>query len=214
MIKATGTFKGKPTLLIGLSGENMTRLMADEPIRFDMAEFGLPSITMLIVGGRTEDDITEQLRTAGLPEDRLWLHVGDLTEVKPALPPEPPNFSTVRVGKAAFVRNDGSGGANWYGPGGWLGWPALCETAMTDTGFPPVLLVPDPVAEAPDLKLPWRCELPGGDIYVGDYLNDSRVWVKVTDQHDESGAVPIAASVAREMGLALLKVAQQQKENT
>jgi len=197
-----------PTLLIGLSGENMTRSMAEEPIRLHMAEFGLPAITLLIVGGRTEDDITEQLRTAGLPEDRLWrLNVGDLGEVKPALPPEPPNFSTVRVGKAAFVRNDGSGGANWYGPGGWLGWPALCETAMTDTGFPPVLLVPDPVAEAPDLPFTAHDEGDDTDLRLREPDKDGHI--PVTLGWGTSYLTPANARLA---GLALLKAAQQQTD--
>lgn len=67
MIKAVGRDGlGRPLLIIGLSGENMTRLMADEPIRFDMAEVGLPPLTVVIVGGRTEDAITEQLTGVGL----------------------------------------------------------------------------------------------------------------------------------------------------
>lgn len=67
MIKATGkTGDGRPMVLLGLSGENVTRLMADEPIRFDLAELGLPSMVVVIVGGRTEDAITEKLREAGL----------------------------------------------------------------------------------------------------------------------------------------------------
>lgn len=66
MIKAVGRDGDKPMVLIGLSGENMTRLMADEPIKFDLAELGLPPCTVLIVGGRTEDAIYEQLRTTGL----------------------------------------------------------------------------------------------------------------------------------------------------
>jgi hypothetical protein len=57
-------------LLLGLSGENVTRLMADEPIRFDLAELGLPPMLVVIVGGRTEDAITEQLRAHGLLTDR------------------------------------------------------------------------------------------------------------------------------------------------
>lgn len=70
MIKAAGrTGDGKPLLLLGLSGENVTRLMSDEPIRFDMADVGLPPMVVVIVGGRTEDDITAQLRSHGLLAD-------------------------------------------------------------------------------------------------------------------------------------------------
>jgi hypothetical protein len=66
VIKATGRMDGKPLVLIGLSGENMARLMADEPIRFNLADLGMPPTVVLIVGGRTEDDIANRLRAAGL----------------------------------------------------------------------------------------------------------------------------------------------------
>jgi hypothetical protein len=67
MIKAVGrTGLGRPLLILGLSGENVTRLMADEPISFDLAELGLPPMRVVIVGGRTEDAITEQLAEHGL----------------------------------------------------------------------------------------------------------------------------------------------------
>lgn len=66
MIKAAGTFGGKPTLILGLSGENMTRLMAGEPIMLDTAALGLPEMTVVVVGGRTEDAITADLRRHGL----------------------------------------------------------------------------------------------------------------------------------------------------
>lgn len=67
MIKARGVDKGgNPLVILGLSGENFTRLMAKEPILFDLSELGLPATTVLIVGGRTEDDITADLRQHGL----------------------------------------------------------------------------------------------------------------------------------------------------
>lgn len=66
MIKAAGTVGGKPMLILGLSGENMTRLMAGEPIMLDAAALGLPDMTVVVVGGRTEDSITADLRAHGL----------------------------------------------------------------------------------------------------------------------------------------------------
>ncbi len=67
MIKATGrTGDGKPLVVLGLSGENMTRLMADEPIPVDLGELGLPPMQVLLVGGRTEQAIVEQLKSVGL----------------------------------------------------------------------------------------------------------------------------------------------------
>lgn len=67
MIKAVGrTGLGSPLLILGLSGENMTRLMAAEPISFDLADLGLPPMRVIIVGGRTEDAITGHLAEHGL----------------------------------------------------------------------------------------------------------------------------------------------------
>lgn len=67
MIKAAGrTGDGKPLVILGLSGENMTRLMAGEPIRLDLADLGLRSTVVVIVGGRTENDIAADLAAHGL----------------------------------------------------------------------------------------------------------------------------------------------------
>lgn len=49
--------------VIGLSGENMARLMADEPILLNLAEFGLPAQDILIIGGKDEDTIEATLRS-------------------------------------------------------------------------------------------------------------------------------------------------------
>lgn len=69
MIKAVGrTGAGQPLLVLGLSGENMTRLMADEPILIRMGDVGLPDCVVAIVGGRTEDAIAEALEAGGLLE--------------------------------------------------------------------------------------------------------------------------------------------------
>lgn len=70
MIKAAGrTGPGQPLLLLGLSGENVTRLTAGEPIRIttaDMTAMGLPALEVVIHYGRTEDDILAELKTHGL----------------------------------------------------------------------------------------------------------------------------------------------------
>lgn len=68
MIKAVGERAGAPLVILGLSGENMTRLMAKEPIMLDLSELGLPRMTVLIIGGRTEADIESDLRRHGLVE--------------------------------------------------------------------------------------------------------------------------------------------------
>lgn len=63
MIKALMyTGSGEPIVLLGLSAENMTHLMADEPIPINLADLGLAAQRIIIVGGATEDTITESLR--------------------------------------------------------------------------------------------------------------------------------------------------------
>lgn len=70
MIKGAGkTALGLPVLFLGLSGENVTRLAAGEPIHVsvaDMARMGLPAMEVVLGYGRTEDDITASLRQAGV----------------------------------------------------------------------------------------------------------------------------------------------------
>lgn len=50
-----------PVILLGLSGENITRLMADEPILINLAELGLPPLRIALIGGRTEADIVQDI---------------------------------------------------------------------------------------------------------------------------------------------------------
>lgn len=74
MIKASGrTGLGVPLLILGLSGENVTRLAAGEPIRVSaqqMTGMGLPQVEIVIHYGRTEqavlDDLREQFGRAGV----------------------------------------------------------------------------------------------------------------------------------------------------
>ena len=70
MIKAAGrTGLGVPVLFLGLSGENVTRLAAGEPIRVtahQMAQLGLPQMDVLVHYGRTEQDIRDELTARGV----------------------------------------------------------------------------------------------------------------------------------------------------
>ncbi len=70
MIKAAGkTGLGLPLLMLGLSGENMTRLAAGEPIRIPakhMAELGLPQMEIVIHYGSTEAAILGDLEAYGV----------------------------------------------------------------------------------------------------------------------------------------------------
>ena len=56
-------------LFLGLSGENITRLAAGEPILIrsaQLAELGLPPMVIAIHYGRTEDDIVAELKEHGV----------------------------------------------------------------------------------------------------------------------------------------------------
>jgi hypothetical protein len=64
---------GAPVVVLGLSGENMARLMADEPIVVQLAELGLKPMRILIMGGRTEADIRAQL-TEQFGQPRKTVH--------------------------------------------------------------------------------------------------------------------------------------------
>lgn len=67
MIKALGiTGEGTPLVILGLSGENVTRLVASEPILINLAELGLPPLQLSIVYGKTEEDIVAKLTAAGV----------------------------------------------------------------------------------------------------------------------------------------------------
>lgn len=70
MIKAAGTTGlGAPLALFGLSGENIARLVAGEPIRVtvtDMQELGLPPMEIVIHYGKTEQAILDELMAHGI----------------------------------------------------------------------------------------------------------------------------------------------------
>lgn len=70
VIKASSrTALGEPFLFLGLSGENIARLAAGEPIRItsaQMRKLGLPPLVIGIHYGRTEDDIRAELSEHGI----------------------------------------------------------------------------------------------------------------------------------------------------
>lgn len=69
MIKASGkTGDGKPLLILGLSRENLDRLPLNQPIAIrpeQLAELGMPEMTIVILGGETEQDIAEDISALG-----------------------------------------------------------------------------------------------------------------------------------------------------
>jgi hypothetical protein len=70
VIKASAkTAFGVPVLFLGLSGENVTRLAAGEPIRMTaatMRDLDLPQVEVVLHYGRTEDDILAELKAHGV----------------------------------------------------------------------------------------------------------------------------------------------------
>jgi hypothetical protein len=60
------TGDGKAIAMIGLTGENITRLVAGEPILFDMSEFGMPPCMFTIAYGKTERDLLVPLAERGI----------------------------------------------------------------------------------------------------------------------------------------------------
>ncbi len=63
MLKARiDTPNGQPLLMFGLSGENIARLAAGEPIFFDLAELGIPHLRVSIFYGRHDDDLETACR--------------------------------------------------------------------------------------------------------------------------------------------------------
>jgi hypothetical protein len=66
---ASRTGLGEPLLFLGVSGENVTRLVAGDPIRVtsaDLRELGLPPIWVVIHYGKTEQDILDEMRAHGM----------------------------------------------------------------------------------------------------------------------------------------------------
>lgn len=81
MIKAAGrTGDGTPLLLLGVSGENVTRLAAGEPILIrsdEMKLLGMPAMQLIICYGRTEAAIMEELEKSGLAAGVRKVNEGD-----------------------------------------------------------------------------------------------------------------------------------------
>lgn len=61
MIKA----RGDGVVIFGLSRGNCERLLQAKPIRIDGSEVGLPGLTIIIMGGETEQSMEADLRRMG-----------------------------------------------------------------------------------------------------------------------------------------------------
>jgi hypothetical protein len=124
------------------------------------------------------------------------LHTGVLTELTPPLPPEPTS-GVVRC-DAGYIHI--KQGPSWTGHNGvfttWVSIHRDCEGA--------VLLVPDPLAEAPEL--PWSGIAGSNDRFT---VGRNGRWVAFT--YDGPVKAGISPELARQMGLALLKAAAGQE---
>lgn len=64
MVKARITIGRKQIIVLGLSGENITRLVANEPIRIKGSELGLDDkYEFIIMYGKTEEIIEAEIRS-------------------------------------------------------------------------------------------------------------------------------------------------------
>jgi len=69
VFKATSRMKdGRPLVILGMSGVNVTRMIAHEPVTVDVGALGdgMPELQVVIMYGKTEAVIVDQLREAGL----------------------------------------------------------------------------------------------------------------------------------------------------
>lgn len=74
MITGKGTYEDKPMLLMGLSGENVTRLMAGEPIVLDGAKVGFDNLMVVLIGGETEGAMAAALTVHGFISATTTIH--------------------------------------------------------------------------------------------------------------------------------------------
>lgn len=149
-------------------------------------------------GGRPEYQLAggfTLLAPAGQPLER----------VTPPPPEEPPNFAVVRVGTRAYIRDDlpAANHLNWYGPEGRKSWDELCGMANRFTGFPPVLLIPDPFAEP--VALPWSAATePISSLRPTLYVEAAVLpGVHITARPFGDGQWQLSPAVARDMARAL-----------
>lgn len=72
MLKLTATQRdGTPLVLFGLSRMNIDRLVAGEPISFELAEVDLGPGTLVIWAGSTEQAMADELQDMIRPQTRV-----------------------------------------------------------------------------------------------------------------------------------------------
>jgi hypothetical protein len=66
MIKARTRIGARDTVVFGLTDENWGRLRAGQPILINGLLLGCPGVQFLILGGESNEDIIEDLRSVGV----------------------------------------------------------------------------------------------------------------------------------------------------
>jgi hypothetical protein len=145
----------------------------------------------------------------GFGINRTWFPLSVLTEIEPPLPPEPPVGAFVAAGADGnllpFYRRLDEGWGIVGGSIDGVTWADICAMSQKRANRPPVLLVPDPLAEAPEL--PWECEDESDGIVEvarAPGRGDKRtVYVYVDARFSY-----LTPAEARAMGLGLLKASE------
>jgi len=65
--KLAGYRGDREALVLGLSGENVTRLAAGEPISTSLEELGFPGVDLVVIYGKTEEDVLRDIQRIGSP---------------------------------------------------------------------------------------------------------------------------------------------------
>ena len=65
MIKAV-IYGETPTLILGITRENIDRMLDNKPLVVDTAKLDLPKINIIIIAGETYEDVREDLRSIGV----------------------------------------------------------------------------------------------------------------------------------------------------
>lgn len=77
MLKAAGHDGDGQVLILGVDGENLTRLIAGEPMMVNAAEVGLPQMWVLLTGGTSVEQMAGDLRPAMTDPPRNKVEIED-----------------------------------------------------------------------------------------------------------------------------------------
>jgi hypothetical protein len=164
--------------------------------------------------------LTDQEPTRAVNEYR-WVHHAELgliqvhrnrlTEVKPPLPEDPGPGAWLVNGQVCVRTTEDDDAAPWCWPGAlahgtstWSEWPDLLKAVGVG---PIVRLVPDPLAEAPEL--PWETtDADGVDVRIGRTVPAGRFAATVMVADYIGGLTRDEACAA---GLALLRASAEQE---